>query len=505
MKAIVIGSGIGGIATSIRLAVQGYHVQLFEANPYPGGKLSQFEIDGFRFDAGPSLFTMPHLVDELFRLAGKSPEEYFSYTPLELACKYFFPDGIQVNGYANPTEFAREIEQKLKVPAQIVEDYFSNAEMKYRYTKGVFLERSLHKLSTYLTRDTFLGVLNLYRLGIFSSLNEVNEKRLQHPHLVQLFNRYATYNGSNPYTTPGIMNLIPHLEHGIGAAFPHGGMNEITQSLFRLAQDIGVETHLGTPAERIEVKGKRAEGVWINGKLERADVVISNVDVVPAYRRLLPDQPAPEKILEYERSSSALIFYWGIDREFPELDLHNIFFSEDYKEEFKQIFETGTVTSDPTVYINITSKYEAEDAPQGMENWFVMVNVPCNTGQDWEQLRKETRENVIQKLRPMLNVDLNQHIVAEDYLDPIRIEQRTGSYRGALYGASSNDRMAAFFRHPNFSRKIKNLFFCGGSVHPGGGIPLCLLSARIVGDLVPTPQTPATKRGSKVRELEVQP
>ncbi len=503
MEAIVIGSGIGGIATSIRLAHKGYRVRVIEANSYLGGKLSFFELDGYRFDAGPSLFTMPHLVDELFQLVGRDPKDYFEYVPLEVACKYFFPDGIQIDGFANTSRFAQEIESKLEVPAHVVENYFANAEMKYRYTKGVFLERSLHKLSTYLTRDTLLGVLNLYRLGLFSSLNEVNEKRLMHPHLVQLFNRYATYNGSNPYTTPGIMNLIPHLEHGIGAAFPRGGMFEITGSLGRLAKDLGVEFSLNTPVERIVVEGKKAKGVQINGEFVPADIVVSNVDVVPTYRHLLPDQPAPEKILEYERSSSALIYYWGLDREFPQLDLHNIFFSQDYAEEFRQIFETGTVSEDPTIYINITSKYEPGDARPGGENWFVMVNVPCNTGQDWETLRETTRGKILRKLRPMLNTDVEAHIVAEDYLDPIRIEQRTGSYRGALYGASSNDRMAAFFRHPNFSRKIKNLFFCGGSVHPGGGIPLCLLSGKIVGDLVPSVEVPYQYQPELKQEVAV--
>ena len=496
-NAIVIGAGIAGIAASIRLAVKGYQVEVYESNSYPGGKLSSLEQDGFRFDAGPSLFTMPHLVDELFQLAGKDPADYFQYRSLDNVCNYFFPDGIEIQGKGNPEEFSREIEDKLGVPAQVVMDYFARSEMKYLKTKGVFLERSLHKLSTYLKKDTLIGILNLYRLGIFKSLDQENERRLKHPKLVQLFNRYATYNGSNPYSTPGIMSMISHLEHGIGAALPIGGMHAITASLVKLGQDLGVKYHLGQGVERIVVKEGKAQGIQIGGKLVQADVVVSNVDVYPAYRKLMPDQKAPEKILKHERSSSALIYYWGIDpgkgkdgtrmipvEAFAKLDLHNIFFSGDYKQEFQQIFEEGTVGDDPTVYVNITSKYEQDDAPGGMENWFVMVNVPCNAGQDWERLRRNTRRNVIDKLSQMLQVDLEQHIVTEDYLDPIRIEERTGSYRGALYGASSNDRMTAFFRHANFSRRIKDLFFCGGSVHPGGGIPLCLLSAKIVSDLV---------------------
>lgn len=487
MKAIVVGAGIAGIAAAIRLAVKGYAVEVFEANGGPGGKLSKIELGGFRFDAGPSLFTMPHLVDELFELAGRKPSEHFEYQRLDLACKYHFADGMALDGHADSSEFAKEIERKLEVPAKVVEDYFARAEMKYRHTRGVFLERSLHKLSTYLRRETLVGVLNLYRLGIFKTLDKENQRLLQHPRLVQLFNRYATYNGSNPYATPGIMSMIPHLEHGMGAAFPTGGMYSITESLHELAVDLGVDFHFDRGVERILVEHKKAVGVQVGGERRPADVVVSNVDVVPAYRKLMPDQAAPEKTLEHERSSSALIFYWGMGREFPRLDLHNIFFSADYREEFRCIFETGEVSADPTVYVNIASKYSSGDAPAGKEAWFVMVNVPCDTGQDWERIRGEVRENVVAKLSQMLRVDIGALIEVEDYLDPLRIAAKTGSFRGALYGAASNDRMAAFLRHPNFNRRIRNLFFCGGSVHPGGGIPLCLLSAKIVDDLVGNP------------------
>ena len=174
----------------------------------------------------------------------------------------------------------------------------------------------------------------------------------------------------------------------------------------------------------------------------------------------------------------------GIKKQFDKLDLHNIFFSEDYKQEFETIFDKKAVCQDPTVYIHVSSKYKKDDAPVGAENWFVMVNVPSNSGQDWEIIRKRTRENVLSKISRLLGEDISLLIEEEDYLDPIRIEQRTSSFAGALYGASSNDRMAAFFRHSNFS-KVKGLYFVGGSVHPGGGIPLCLLSAEIATREIP--------------------
>jgi phytoene desaturase len=300
---------------------------------------------------------------------------------------------------------------------------------------------------------------------------------------VQIFNRYATYNGSNPYKAPGILNIIPHLEHGIGSYFPKKGMHSITTSLVQLAKEKGVQFHTNSKVDEIIIKNKKISGIKSNGKYVEADVVFCNSDIKPAYKNLLKAQKQPQKTLSQEPSSSAMIFYWGVKKQFPQLDLHNIFFAKDYAQEFDAIFSNATVCDDPTIYIHISSKIVKEDAPRNSENWFVMVNVPFNSGQDWARLRKSIRKNVITKLSKHLGENIDELIEEEDYLDPIRIEQRTSSFGGALYGASSNDRMAAFFRHPNFS-KVSGLYFVGGSVHPGGGIPLCLLSAKIATNLM---------------------
>jgi phytoene desaturase len=321
-------------------------------------------------------------------------------------------------------------------------------------------------------------------MGINQSLNQWNSRYFKNPKLVQLFNRFATYNGSSPYKTPGIMSMIPHLEMDLGTYFPKGGMHQITMALYRLAKEIGVEFRFNEPVEKILVDNKKAVGLQTKSGIHKASLVVSNMDIFPTYKKLLSDQRAPSKVMEQERSSSALIFYWGIKKEFPQLDLHNIFFSENYRSEFKQIFEKKTLLNDPTVYINITSKEEPDDAPQGCENWFVMINAPGNYGQNWEELKKQARKNILDKLSRILKTNIEELIAAEMVLEPKGIETNTSSYRGALYGAASNSKFAAFLRHPNFSNKIKGLYFCGGSVHPGGGIPLCLLSAKIVADNV---------------------
>jgi diapolycopene oxygenase len=363
-------------------------------------------------------------------------------------------------------------------------DYLQASQKKYESTASIFLEKSLHKLGTYLSKDMVKALLSIPHLNINTSLSKHNENVFEDSRLVQFYNRFATYNGSSPYQTPGIMSMIPHLEQSLGTYFPKGGMHQITESLFQLAKDLGVSFIFNTKVEEIETEGQRVLGIKTHEESVSADIVISNSDVVPSYRKLLKKHKAPEKTLKQERSSSALIFYWGIKKQFPQLDLHNIFFSKDYKAEFDAIFKQKTISNDPTVYVNISSKEEASDAPEGCENWFTMINVPGNTGQNWDDLIEKTRENVLQKLSKLLGENIAELITYESVLDPRGIEQKTQSHQGSLYGAASNSKFAAFLRHPNFSSSISNLYFCGGSVHPGGGIPLCLLSGKIVAEMI---------------------
>lgn len=490
--AAVIGAGIAGIASGIRLANKGYEVHIFEANSYPGGKLSSFELKGYRFDAGPSLFTMPHLVDELFQLSGKNPQDYFEYIRLEEACRYFWDDGVRLTAHANQQEFAKEIEEKLGEPAEHVVAHLRDSAVKYDVTEKLFLHRSLHKISTYFNRDALKGYANMHRLDAFTTMNRANERRFQNPRVVQLFNRYATYNGSDPYQTPATMNIIPHLEYNIGAFFPKKGMVDITESLVKLAKDLGVIFHFNTKVEKIETSGNQITGLKFGQKSDSSfsaphsfEIVVSNMDVVNTFRKLLPNAKQPERILRQPKSSSALIFYWGIKKSFSELGLHNIFFSNDYRTEFEQLFQKKTIYSDPTIYLNITSKHKADDAPEGGENWFILVNAPNNDGQDWDTLIEQTRQAVLKKLSKNLGVAIDELVECEEILDPRSIESKTSSSQGALYGNSSNNRFAAFLRHANFSREFTNLYFVGGSVHPGGGIPLAILSAKIAADLIP--------------------
>jgi len=483
-KAIIIGSGIAGLAASIRLAIKGYTVDIYEANSYPGGKLSEIRLDGFRFDAGPSLFTLPEEVDDLFRLAGKKPKDYFKYEKLAVTCQYFWEDGTAVKAYSDLYRFANEIQDKLGQPAHAIHKALEDSAFIYDRLAPLFMHRSLHNWNTWTNPQALKSYLRLGKLGIFSTMDQANQRRFIHPKVVQLFNRYATYNGSNPYETPATLNIIPHLEFNIGAYFPKNGMHDITQSLFTLSKELGVHYHFGQKVTKVLVENRKAIGIEVHGKSVLSDLIVNNMDMETAYKTILNHQKQPKLLLSQPKSSSALIFYWGINRIFPELDLHNIFFSGNYPLEFEHIFKRGNIYTDPTIYLNITSTYCPDDAPDGCMNWFTMINVPNNQGQDWDKLTSEARKNIIHKLNRHLKTDLEALITVEEILDPRTIESKTSSAQGALYGNSSNNKFAAFLRHANYSSSIKNLFFCGGSVHPGGGIPLCLLSAKIMSEMV---------------------
>jgi phytoene desaturase len=486
MKIIIIGSGVAGLASAVRLKALGFEVTVLEANAYFGGKLTAFKQADFRFDAGPSLFTLPQLVLELFDIA-KQNSSKFEYIQLEKTCNYFYEDGTRFTAYHNPKKMDKELTLKMGLKnSKPFFNYLQNAAFRYKTTTPIFIESSLHKAKNFLNLATLKGIFSIPKLNLFKSMNHENEHIFNDKRLVQYFNRFATYNGSNPYQSPALLNMIPHLESNIGTFFPKNGMHQISESIYQLAIDLGVKFEFNKKVDEIILtkNNKQVKGVHTETDFYEADIVLSNMDIYPTYKKLLPKIKHPEKILSQEKSSSALIFYWGINKTFNELDLHNIFFTQNYKVEFDHIFSKKTISNDPTIYVNITSKYKTDDAPEGCENWFLMINTPNNQGQNWDELIAEVRKNIIVKINRLLNTDIEKHLVTESILDPRTIESKTSSHLGALYGNASNNRFAAFLRHKNFSSNIKGLYFCGGSVHPGGGIPLCLNSAKITASLI---------------------
>ena len=482
----VIGAGLGGLSAAVRLASRGFHVEVFEKNPGPGGKANTMECGGYRFDTGPSLLTLPSVLEQLFEEAGEKSEDHLDPVKLEVICRYFYPDGSVINAYSDTRKFAEEIGRKTSDTPESVKRYLEYCAEIYGITYQTFLYHCLCEPSRIFSPDTWKAVIKLGSIDFNRTMDQANRSFFDDPRTVQLFNRYATYNGSNPYVTPATFNLIQHVEYNIGGYAVKGGIHEIPKTIYRLALSKGVVFHFETCVEKINHSHGKVEGIRVNGEDIPFDVVVSNSDVSRTYRNLLDDtnsRPA-RRYDKLEPSSSAIVFYWGIKKEFPQLDVNNIFFSPDYPAEFRDLFERGVVPSDPTVYVNITSKVDGSDAPDGCENWFVLVNAPYDKGQDWDKFRREAREAAIRRISEALGEDIEKLIECEDHLDPPLIGKRYLTLHGSIYGISSNSKTAAFMRQQNRSLRYKGLYFAGGSAHPGGGMPLVILSGKIASDLI---------------------
>ena len=493
-RTAVIGAGLGGLAAAIRLAAAGRTVRVYDTRDSVGGKAGEQYLETgeqvWRFDTGPSLFTLPGVLDELFRAAGRNREDYLEIIPLEPITRYWFADGSRVDSFSDIGKFAASLEQAGVADETELRTYLDYSLRIWDITHEVFMERSLHEPSDMIRNPTlWKSLARLGRIDAFRSMNTAHRRFFSSDRARQLFNRYATYNGSDPFRAPATLNIIPHVEYGIGGWAVRGGIAAIPESLEKLAREMGVEFRLGERVLQILTLKNRTPGRIRGVKTEigewKADEVICNADVRSCYSRLL-DDPRARMARRYQRlapSSSGLVFFWAMGSDYPEFGLHNILFSENYREEFRDLFDRKRCPGKPTVYVNITSKIDRKDAPSPGENWFVLVNAPSDSGQDWPAEIQRTRNAVLERLESALGRDVSGDIVLEDVLSPPRIAAETSSYGGSLYGISSNSRSAAFLRHPNRSRRYPGLYFCGGSAHPGGGMPLVMLSGKIAAEL----------------------
>lgn len=486
-SAIIVGAGLGGLATAIRLAARGISVQVFEKNELPGGKVNLHRAAGYTFDTGASLLTMRHVVEDLFASAGRRVEDYLTIEPLEPICRYRWADGATLDASTNLERTLAEIKRVAPEDVAAFESFLADSRRKYEVAERTFLAHSLNDLPKLLrpryARD--LAVISSWR-----TLAAHNARHFRSPYLRQLFNRFATYNGSSPYRTPATFALIPYVEFGLGAWYLRGGMYELPRALARLAAELGAK--ISTPVEisRILVDKGVARGVvTADGAEHKSDVVIANSDAIETYRRLVPEKArriyTNRKLARIEPSCSGFVLLLGVRHRYDQLAHHNIFFSTDYEEEFRAIFDEMRPAGDPTIYVCATSRADATQAPQGCENLFVLVNAPATSEHtDWSRESDAYRNLIISKLDGFGLEGLGAAIEYEHRITPEDFALRYGAHRGALYGASSNSTLSAFFRPPNKARDIENLYFAGGTTHPGGGIPLVLLSGKMAADLV---------------------
>lgn len=486
-KAVVIGAGLGGLAASIHLATAGIQVEVLEKNPLPGGKVNVHKApNGYCFDTGASLLTMRHVVEELFQAAGRKLEDYLELQPLDPICRYTWPDGATLDASTDLTKTEDGI--RLIAPRDVCgfQRFLADARRKYEVAERTFLAHSLNDLPKLLrpryARD--LAVLSSWR-----TLDAHVQSYFHSPYLRQMFNRFATYNGSSPYRTPATFALIPYVEFGLGAWYVKGGVYKLPAALARVARELGVSITTEVEVERILIEDGRACGVQVADGSERMyDAVVANSDAVETYRTLIEPQArrryTDRKLAGIEPSCSGFVLLLGVARRYPQLAHHNIFFSGNYEAEFEAIFDQLRPASDPTIYVCATSRTDQTQAPVGHENLFVLVNAPATSEQtDWSKERGRYRDLVISKLESYGLDGLREAVDYEQIITPEDFRRTYHTYRGSIYGVSSNSLMSAFLRPPNKAQDIGGLYFAGGATHPGGGIPLVLLSGKMAADL----------------------
>lgn len=506
---LIIGAGMGGLSAAIHLAARGQHVTIFERQPQVGGKLNRLLLDGFSFDTGPSLITMPYVFRNLFQFAGRRLEDYLELLPLEITCRYFYRDGLLLNAWRDAEQLRAEFAQLNPHDGEAWCRFLDYTRMLYQAASEPFLFHSLgspldvlRTFARYVWRghdDSDDASTRSERLKAVlaalapTTLDQCVRNFFQDEHLRQLFDRYATYNGSSPYQVTSVYSIIPYVEMADGGWYPRGGIYALAQACERLACELGVQIETGCDVKRILVEHGEARGVVLaDGRIVRSRVVIANSDVVTTHRELL--SPAvnqhgyARRLAQLEPSCSGFVILLGLNKQYPQLAHHNIFFSDDYRAEFDDLFVQRIPQRNPTIYVCATTRTDASQAPSGCENLFILVNAPYLTAQsNWQRDAQTYHDHVLDLLThyPQIDLsDLREHIVCETLLTPEDFQYKYGANAGSIYGLSSNNRMAPFTRPGNRSKLLKNLYFVGGSTHPGGGLPLVTLSGKVVAEMI---------------------
>jgi diapolycopene oxygenase len=486
---IVIGAGLGGLAAAARLAHAGFRVTVLEKNETVGGKMNLRQNKGYTFDTGPSLLTMPFVLKELFEDVGRRMEDFLDLVPLNPICRYFWPDGSTLDAVPDRGGMQERLAQFSAQDAASFPLFLQHGRRLYDATAEPFLFQAFRSLGARDFLRNFRFLPNLLMIDAMRTHHQAVASFFEDPRIQQLFDRFATYNGSSPYYAPATLLMIPYIELVLGGWYIRGGMYQLAINLRRLAEECGAEMRTGSAVSRIVVKGNRIRGVTLeSGKMETADAVISNADIEYTEQVLLGGN-GPSRI-RGRPSMSGFVVMLGIRNRFPHLGHHTVFFSRDYREEFAALVDRKEMPQDPTVYICNTSIVDPSHAPPDGSNLFIMANAPPLGAENnesrlaWRTRAPVYRDLILRKLSTMgLCID-EREIEVESFITPEDFARRTNAVRGSIYGLSSNTKTGAFLRPGNKSTRFRHLYFAGGSVHPGGGIPLVLLSGKLAASLV---------------------
>lgn len=475
----IIGAGLGGLTVACLLAKKGHDVTILEKNKHPGGKINEVRAMGFRFDTGPSLLTMPFILESLFKFCDVDINNYLDIQPVNPICRYFYSNGTRFDCFQDSSLNIAQLQEFAPDDIEAYQDFLDYSKQLYERTKEAFLFNPLYGLSDLRS----LNITDFFRIDAFKTVAGRVDDMFESTELRQFFKRFTTYNGSSPFQAPATLNVIPHVELALGGYYLDGGMYSLVTALTRLAGELGVDISYNTDITHINTKGDKISGLTDqSGNRIPADLVVSNSDASETFLHLLDDAQISTRkqkhIANLEPSCSGFVMLLGIDTIYEKLSHHNIFFSEDYEKEFSHIFSKKVMPDDPTIYIANTSYSNPNHAPEGCSNLFVLVNAPyLSDAYDWQEKKELYSNRVIEKLETHGLSDLKNHIVLKNCITPRDFYTKYRSNKGSIYGTSSNSQLSAFMRPRNKSRSVDGLYLVGGSTHPGGGIPLVTLSA----------------------------
>lgn len=476
----VIGAGIGGLSTAARLAAQGHSVKLWERTEGSGGKMNQITKNGYRFDTGPSLLTMLFVVEKLFRDCGRDVNDYLSFEPINPLCRYNWNDGTVFDCSADLQQTLNQISVIAPEDTEEYVKFLGYAADLYKKTADTFIMNPLQTIKDLKN----LKKSDVFKIDAFPTVSTRVDRCFQSEYLRQVFKRFATYNGSSPYLAPATINVIAYVELCLGAYYVKGGLYKIAEALEKLCLELGVEISYGADITRITTQNKTVTGVELaDGTSHALDTVFSNSDATFTYANLIDEGVLKPKtrtrVAAIEPSCSGFVMLLGVNKIYPQLKHHNIFFGRNYEKEFAEIFQRKVLPEDPTIYIANTSYSDAAHAPEGCSNLFILVNAPYLTDKvKWDEEQAEDYGDlIINRLDHFGLEGLKEAVEVKEFITPQAFYDLYRSNRGSIYGTSSNHQFSAFMRPRNKSPYIDGLYLVGGSTHPGGGIPLAMLSA----------------------------
>jgi diapolycopene oxygenase len=483
--ALIVGAGLGGLSAAATLAVQGFKVEVIEKNDKIGGKLNVVKKDGFLFDMGPSILTMPQYFRALFTAAGKDMKDYVEIVPLDPHWRNFFEDGQIIDLPADANSTAEANPSLTEEDQKQITSFLAYAEKMYEFSDDIYFKAAA---DTTLDVFRYYGPLkSLRKADLFATMSQRVEQHIKNPKLVDIYNYFIKYVGSSPYQAPSVLNLLSFIQYEFGLWYVKGGMYNLAKALGQLLHELGVTVRLNTGVKKITHTGQMVQGLVLNGgETLTADVVVCNMEFIPAYERLLGESKEYlARYRQFEPACSGFVAHLGVNRNYSQLRHHNFFFSRDARKHFNTNFVERKLPEDPTIYLVAPSKSDPGIAPEGHEVIKILPHIPYIQDKPFsEEDYVGFKNRVYDKLERMGLTDLRKHIVTEETWTPHDIEAHYYSNRGSIYGVVSDRKKNRGFKGPKRSRKYKNLYFVGGSINPGGGMPMAVLCGQQVGKMV---------------------